>query len=186
MPDPPAAPPPQQILQNVPFPHKLEVSRSSNENAENWSHFKSVWNYYEIASRLSTHPPEIRLATMLSCFSREALKIFTNCRFVDEEDRKDLTKVLEALDNYFVGERNETYESYLFNKRGQEKDETVDAYVTALTDMAKYCNFENLHDRLIKDRLVAGIIHNDVRKRLLSTKKLTLEKAIHCESPRGH
>ena len=171
-------PPPEQILQNVPFPHKLEVTRSSNENAENWSHFKSVWSFYEIASRLSTHPSEIRVATMLSCFSKEALKVYTNCRFTLETYRKDITKVLQALDNYFVGEHNETYESYIFNKRVQEKDEPIESYVTALTDLAKYCNFENLHDRLIKDRIVIGTNHNDVRKRLLATKDLTLEKAI--------
>jgi hypothetical protein len=37
------AAPVQEILQNVPFPHKLELTGTQSEIAESWTHFKDVW-----------------------------------------------------------------------------------------------------------------------------------------------
>ena len=40
------------------------------------------------------------------------------------------------------------------------------------------CEFGNLRDRLIRDRLVIGIIRDSARERLLSTASLDLPKAV--------
>ena len=41
--------------------------------------------------------------------------------------------VLEKMEKYCIGECNETYKIYVFNQRDQESNESVDAYVTAVT-----------------------------------------------------
>ena len=62
------------------------------------------------------------------------------------------------FDLYTVGEINETYERYIFNSRNHKPDESIDAYVTALRDLAKTCNFCDLfNDSLLRDRIVLGI-----------------------------
>ena len=76
-----------------------------------------------------------------------------------------------------MGETNEIYERYCFNKSDQEINETVDLYVTALRKLANTCNFGTIENSLIRDRLV-GIRDNQIRKRLLQVSKLTLKYAI--------
>lgn len=67
---------------------------------------------------------------------------------------------------------------YKFNKRDQELNESVDAYITALRTLAKTCNFGILEDSLIRDRIVTGVKDNQARKKLLQVSKLTLKDCI--------
>lgn len=86
---------------------------------------------------------------------------------------------MEKLDEYAIGEVNETYERYVFNSRDQEADESIDAYVAALRKLAQTCNLCTcLHDSIIRDRIVLGVRSKQLRKRLLQERKLTLSKCI--------
>lgn len=67
-----------------------------------------------------------------------------------------------------IGETNATYERYLFNKHEQESGESFDAYLTNLLSLAKTCNFGQLKENLIRDRIVIGIRDNSIRKKLLA------------------
>ena len=174
-----AAPPPQEILQNVPFPHKLELTGTKEDMAESWTHFKNVWKHYEIASRLRSHSGEVRLATMLSCFNKDAFKIYNNAKWENDGDENDIKKVTAMFDAYCIGEVNEIYERYVFNKRVQQQGETVDSFVTSLFELAKNCQFEHLHDSLIRDRIVIATNNRETRKKLLGAKNLTLKRAIN-------
>jgi hypothetical protein len=62
--------------------------------------------------------------------------------------------------------------------RSQSSEETIDSYVTDLKHKAKDCEFGDLTDSLIRDRIVCGIRDDNVRARLLREADLTLEKAI--------
>jgi len=160
---------PTPVLQNVPFPSKLQTKRNL---ASNWKRFRRVWTNYEVASRLAKQSKEERTATLLTCFGPDALEIVDGLSFASEEERKDIDVVLEILDAFCVGETNEICERYQFNKRDQESGESVDSYVAALRTLAKKCNYGSLLDSLIRDRIVVGIRDNGTRKRLLQEPKL--------------
>ncbi|XP_022789002.1 uncharacterized protein LOC111328763 [Stylophora pistillata] len=98
--------------------------------------------------------------------------------FENEDQRKDPEVILEKMKDYCIEECNETYERYIFNRRDQETNESVDAYVTALRKLVKTCNYGSLTDSLIRDRMVVGINDNSARKKLLQTSKLTLGQCI--------
>ena len=99
--------------------------------------------------------------------------------FSPETDCEMLNKVVKKFEEFCIGETNETYERFIFNRRNQEQNESVDQYVTALRKLAQTCNFCScLHDSLIRDRLVLGIRDESIRKKLLQEKKLNLSHAI--------
>lgn len=131
-----------------------------------------------MASRLVKQSKEERTATLLTCFGPDALEIVDGLSFATEEERKDIEVVLEKLEAFCVGETNEIYERYHFNKRDQESGESADSYVAALRTLAKTCNYGSLLDSLIRDRIFVGIRDNGTRKRLLLEPKLTLSKCI--------
>ena len=66
----------------------------------------------------------------------------------------------------------------MFFTRVQGPNEKIDAYVTDLKNKAKDCEFAQLTDELIKDRVVCGINNDTVRARLLRETDLTLTKAV--------
>ena len=114
----------------------------------------------------------------MHCIGSEALKTFNGFSFDDESDRKKLDKVIEKFEEYTIGRINETFERYRFNSRNQEPSEGIDAYVSALRNLAKTCNFGSLHDSLVRDRIVFGVQSKHTRQKLLQERKLTLEKCI--------
>ena len=115
----------------------------------------------------------------LSVIGEDALEMFEGMDFATETDRQILNKILEKFEEFCIGETNETYERFVFNRRNQEENESVDQYVTVLRKLAQTCNFCNcLNDSLIRDRFVLGIRDEAIRKKLLQEKKLTLSRAI--------
>ena len=148
------------VLQNVPFPSKLETKGNM---ASNWKRFRRVWSNYEIASRLVKQPKEERTATLLTCLGADALEIVDGLDFANDEERKDIDVFLEKLEVFCVGETNEIYERY---QRDQESGESIDSYVVALRtpgclsfttpirtllkDDAEFVWEESVHDECLK------------------------------------
>ena len=86
--------------------------------------------------------------------------MYEGFEFVNDDDKKDIDVVLQKLQRYCIGDTNEIYDRYRFNKRDQEPNESSDAYVTALRTLAKTCNFGVLENSLIRNRIVPGLRDN--------------------------
>ncbi|CAG4932714.1 unnamed protein product [Parnassius apollo] len=71
-----------------------------------------------------------------------------------------------------------TVTRFKFFSRNQENGENIDQYVTALRVLSRKCDFGDLHESLLRDKIVCGIVNNTVRDRLLRTDDLRLSKAI--------
>ena len=95
-----------------------------------------------------------------------------------EDDACDYGKVKDRFDGHFVKKRNVIYERAKFNTRCQQKEESVDAFVTALHNLAQYCEYKELHDEMIRDRLVVGLRDAMLSEKLQLDAGLTLETAL--------
>ena len=107
----------------------------------------------------------------------QAEDILLSFRLTEEEAKKYST-VVEKFQQYFVKRKNFIYERSKFNQRIQELDETIDSFVTDLYRLAQTCNYGELTDEMIRDRIVAGIRDGAAAERLQTDPELTLEKAI--------
>jgi hypothetical protein len=97
---------------------------------------------------------------------------------MDEEARSDIDEVIQAFDTYCIGEVNITYERYTFNRLVQESSESFDGFVTELRKLIKSCDYGQLEDSILKDRIVIGIKDDATRRKLLQTRKLDLAQAV--------
>ena len=91
-----------------------------------------------------------------------------------QDELKKYDTVKAKLDSYFVIRRNVIFERSKFNKRVQL--ETVDSFVTDLHCMAEHCQFGDINDELIRDRLVVGLRDTKLAEILQLDPELTLEK----------
>ena len=65
--------------------------------------------------------------------------------------------VKTKFETYFVKRRNPIFERAKFNSRKQDDMEPVDDFITNLYTLAKYCEYGELHDQMMRDRIVVGI-----------------------------
>ena len=70
------------------------------------------------------------------------------------------------------------FERARFNMRRQEESESVDTFITALYSLAEHCGYGNLHDEMIRDRIVVGIRNGRLSEKLQLDSRLTLESAV--------
>ena len=145
---------------------------------EHWPLWKQQWANYAVISRLNTQSTDYQTAMLLNSIGTEALKVYNGFVFAPDESR-DVTHIIRKFDEHIIGQLNETYERYKYNCRNQTPGESVDSFVTALRNLAKNCNFcECMRDSLLRDRVIMGILDNDLRKRLLQMPDLTINLCI--------
>ena len=107
----------------------------------------------------------------------EADDILTSLKLT-EAQKKKYDVVLQKFEGYFVKRRNPIFERAKFNSRKQEEGEPVDSFITALHCLAEHCGYGELHDEMIRDRLVVGLGDASLSERLQMDPDLTLEKAV--------
>ena len=143
----------------------------------NWDFFEQQWSDYEIATKLVAESAEIRMATLRSVMGKECLHIFKSLSIPDA-DKKDPEKSLKALQAYFKPKRNVVYERYIFWSAHQGQNEQIDTYVTRLRHLAQSCEFGNMTDQFIRDRIVLGTNDSAARARMFREQDLNLDSAM--------
>lgn len=145
---------------------------------ENWRRFEQQIRIYLSATEISKKSAEIQANTLLHVIGPDALEIYNTFTWTEQGDEKNLEKIIEKFAAYCNPKKNVAYERHVFNRRSQLSNERIDTYVTELRILAKSCEFGQLHDSLIRDRIVCGIASDSVRRRLLRETELTLEKTL--------
>ena len=145
--------------------------------SENWKKFKQRFNLYLSASGADEKEDKQKSCLLLHVIGEDALEIYNNFTFTAGDEYK-LDKILEKFQAYCTPKKNVTYERHRFFTCNQKQGETIDQYVTELRSRSKSCEFGDLTESLIKDRIVCGIPDNVLRERLLREQDLSLEKAL--------
>ena len=159
---------------HIPVPEPMNCKHS--DLVCQWQYFKESWEIYETATELVSKDQEIRCATLKVCMGKDCLSVLKHLDMT-EEDRKTTKGILEALETYFKPQKNVVYERYVFFTCDQQATESVDQYITKLKELASSCDFGNLNEEMIRDRLVLGCVNPHVRERMFREKDLTLIKA---------
>ena len=73
---------------------------------------------------------------------------------------------MAKFDSFFSVRKNVVIEHTKFNKRSQLPDEPVEQFITSLYNLAADCNFGELKDKLIRDRIVVRIRATSLSERL--------------------
>ncbi|KAL9952873.1 hypothetical protein ACROYT_G040197 [Oculina patagonica] len=125
---------------------------------------------------------KVQCSTLLTVAGEEALEIF-NTFDLSDEDKVKIDVGIKKFEEYCTPKKNVAHERHVFNTRAQGATEGIDAYVKELRKLARNCEFGELHDSIIRDRIMCGIRSNKVRKRLTREKDLNLEQAVEmCKS----
>nr|CAI5841731.1 unnamed protein product [Callosobruchus analis] len=156
-----------------------EEMQFKGDIANNWKLWKQKFNLYLLATGKTNKPDDVKIAILLNLLGDEGLHIFNTLEFDGEGDSANsIETVLKKFDEYCSPVKNAVYEHFKFFKRDQHLGETIDQFVTALKQLSATCEFKELKDTLIRDRLVLGVRDSRIQEKLLQHADLKLSDAI--------
>ena len=156
-----------QLRQPDPFDFK---------DPDSWPKWKRRFLQYQEAAGLTSASHTRQINTLLYCLGEEANEVLTSTN-ITEEERKDFKTVIEKFDSYFQVRRNIIFERARFNQRNQLPGESAETYISELYRLVEHCEYGDLRDEMIRDRLVVGIVDKKTSQQMQMDPALTLEKA---------
>ena len=162
-------------MAECPLPPPLKMQ---GDQCKNWKLWLQMWQAHAILTDLATKPPTYQVAKFIACIGPDALEVHNSLPFVEENDKSDLQKILDLWEAHCVPSTNVIFERYTFHHRTQMPGEPFDSFLTALRQAAATCEYGNLQDEFIRDKIVCGIQDDNLCKRLLQESKLDLTRCI--------
>ncbi|UYV65537.1 hypothetical protein LAZ67_3004625 [Cordylochernes scorpioides] len=143
-----------------------------------WPKWRKIFERYLVVSGMKKKEEADKIDLFMYLMGDRADDIFRTCKFEKEEEATKIDSILKAFDSHFCVRKNIIYERAKFNSRIQEDREPVDEFITSLYKLADSCEFEGLHEQLIRDRIVVGVRDKALSERMQLDSELTLEKAV--------
>ena len=141
-----------------------------------WPKWKRRFEQFRVASGLSTADAEQQVNTLLYSMGEEADDVLSSTNITAEE-RKVYATVMEKFEGFFKVRKNIIFERARFNRRNQLEGETAEKYITELYRLVDGCEYAGLKEEMIRDRLVVGILDQELSEKLQLEPDLTLEGA---------
>ena len=127
---------------------------------------------------MASKPEEMKVKLFLYLIGTGGREVYETLQFDAPPSDQTLALLIEAFDDHCDPKKSETVERYKFFTRFQEQGEPLEKFITALKILAATCNFETLHDSLLRDRIVCGILDSNLREELLNEQSLDLTECI--------
>ncbi|UYV69307.1 K02A2.6-like [Cordylochernes scorpioides] len=143
-----------------------------------WPKWRKRFERYLVVSGMKKKEEADKIDLFMYLMGDRADDIFRTFKFEKEEEATKIDSVLKAFDSHFCVRKNIIYERAKFNSRIQEDREPVDEFITSLYKLADSCEFEGLHEQLIRDRIVVEVRDKALSERMQLDSELTLEKAV--------
>ena len=144
---------------------------------EGWEKWIRRFDRFLQISGLMAKLDQEQIDTLIYCMGDEAEDLLNSLKLTDEQKKKyELTK--KRLDEHFSPQKNAIFERAKFNFRVQKEGESVDSFITDLFTLAEKCDYGDLHDELIRDRIVVGIRDGKLSERMQLDAGLTLKSAM--------
>ncbi|XP_056001795.1 uncharacterized protein LOC125656292 [Ostrea edulis] len=151
---------------------------------EEWPKWVKRFERFRVVSGLSKKDEAIQVNTLIYAMGNEAEDIF-NSFGLNEDDAKKYETVSDKFQAHFVSRRNVIFERAKFNQRKQQEGESADSFITALYTLVEHCEYGQLKDEMIRDRIVVGIRDSKLSEKLQLNPDLKLEDAINQARQRG-
>ncbi|XP_036140436.1 GATA zinc finger domain-containing protein 14 isoform X2 [Monomorium pharaonis] len=153
--------------------------RKDGDMASNWQNWKEeflifmkVTNYME---RESTDKRACRLKNLIGTIGIEAIR---NITFDNEQDKDNMDILIEKLDKYFIPTKKEVVERHQFFRISKKQNDSIEHHITLLREKAKNCNFKDLTDSIIRDKIILDTHDKILRQKFLEADDLNLPKLI--------
>ena len=144
---------------------------------DEWPKWIRRFERFRQASGVAAKSEESQVNTLIYSMGEKADDIFQSFE-LSADDSKKYDTVKGKFETHFVKRRNTIFERAKFNSRKQEQGEAVDDFIVDLYALAEPCQYGNLREEMIRDRIVVGIRDGRLAEKLQLDAALTLDKVV--------
>lgn len=148
----------------------------TNDMANNWNSWKEDFIIFMKVTGYINKPNEIRANLLKNRIGKVGIDAIQTMTFDKPEDKDDMDILIAKLEEFFNPPKNEVVERYNFFTRDKKQNETIEQYINILRGKAKTCNFNDMTDSIIRDKIISITQDKILRKKFFETKNLDLEK----------
>ena len=123
--------------------------------AETFHSWRRQVDFYLKASGASEKPEATQTAIILHCAGVQVQEVYEHFVFADDADKDDPQKVLDKLADYCSPRSNEVNETHRF--WNMTYHEPFDSFLIDLRSRANLCNFGDMKDRMLRDKIVFSV-----------------------------
>lgn len=150
----------------------MELSFSGNVS-QNWSEWYEQFSSYLIAIDKDEESDIKKINILLKLIGSQGIEVFNN---FNKREITSFDTVVRAFKNYCNPKTNVIIQRYKFGTCIQKLGQSFDDYFTELKMIAATCEYEE-EENMIRDQILLGVRDPETRVKLLTTFKLTLNKA---------
>ena len=146
-----------------------------NEDNEQWTQYEERLSHFFAANGIEDESK--KRSMFLAMVGPSAYKLLGNLVAPKKPGEVEYEALVKALSEHHNPVPSEIVQRFKFNSRVRNPGESVAKFTAELRSLARFCNFKDSLDDMLRDRLVCGISDVQMQKRLLAEPKLTLKKA---------
>ena len=120
---------------------------------DEWRCWKKHFQQFRLVSGLSEDSNAKQVSTLLYCMGQDAEETLVSTN-ISAADREQYDRVLAQFDSFFKVRWNVYFERAKFNRRAQQRGESVEQLITALYHLAETCEYGALCNEMLCDRIV--------------------------------
>ena len=109
--------------------------------SQNWKDFEEQLSWFLAGTESSNKSNMVKIGIMLSHAGKEAREVYKTLQWTEEGDNQKFKKVIEAFRRYCSPRKHILYEQYTFWTLQQQKEESVDAYLTRIKLKLGMCEY---------------------------------------------
>ena len=140
-----------------------------------WSSYAERMEEYLLAN--SVDEDRKKVAILLSTVGNATYDLLRDLCAPEEPNTKSFEELIKLLKEHLQPTPTTVSERYKFYQQAQKKGETITEYIAKLRRLAKDCDFGTFLEQALRDKLVCGLLNEDIKKELLKEKKLTFATA---------
>ena len=119
-------------------------------------------------------PDERKVAALLTLVGSTAYEVLRSLLAPALPQTKTYDELVQVLRDHYAPKPMVIAERFHFHRRNQQSGESIAEYIAELQKLALHCEFGDYLNQALRDRLVCGLLHNSIQKRLLAEADLTL------------
>ena len=141
---------------------------------DQWSSFKERLEQFYAANEVAA---EKHVAVLLSVIGGPTYELLRTLTAPARPAEKTFVELCEILENHLAPRPLVIAERFRFHKRNQQKNENISQFCVAIQRLSEHCQFGATLNDALRDRLVCGLVSEQIQRRLLTEAELTYDRA---------
>lgn len=147
-----------------------------NSATDDWPTYVERLQHYFVANGVEDDAKQASI--LLTLCGTPTYKLLRSLVPDNKLEGVDYATLVGLLKDHYNPTPSTIVQRYLFNTRTRKPDESIASYVAALRDLARHCDYKTKLPEMLRDRLVCGVNHKGIQRKLLAESTLTYESAL--------